>query len=271
MSKVIRSTQIEEECFSLTIDVVANEEVVPGVQPEEPEKPEVTEEEVAKISEADELLAHSEEVLRVSEQKAQQIVADAQKQGEVILQESRQQGYDKGLAVGRDEGRREGKEEGLAETKVKLEEKLQQIEMEAKEIIDQAEQTRAQLLAGAEEEVVELVMTIASKVIHSHVEVKRDTVVLLAAKALEWAISAGYYTIFVNPDDVELLREYISELRRSATGGARIHIIADSSISRGGCKVETEHGLVDMTLESQLEQIRKALRDELERNGKPNG
>jgi flagellar assembly protein FliH len=150
---------------------------------------------------------------------------------------------------------------------VETEEKLQQLHLGAQRTIEQAEQIRTRLLGGAEEEVVELAMTIASKVIRSHVEVKRDTVVQLAGEALERAISAGFYTIFANPEDVELLREFISELRRSASGGARIHIISDASISRGGCKVETEHGLVDMTLESQLEQIRKALRDELERNG----
>lgn len=274
MFKVIRSTKIEEECFPLVLEVVVPEEVVPETQPEEPEKREIPieeEEADARFREAEELLARSREVLQASEQEAKQIVAEAKRQGETIFEEAREQGYAegfaKGLTEGREQGMKEGREEGLALTKVKLEEKLQQIQMEAKDTIDQAENVRAQLLAGAEEEVVELVMTIASKVIHSHVEVKRDTVVRLAAEALERAISAGYYTIFVNPGDVELLREYISELRRSASGGARIHIIADSSISPGGCKVETEHGLVDMTLESQLEQIRRALRDELERNG----
>lgn len=254
MSRVIRSTKIDEGFFPLIIEAIAPDIFSSDSNFEEENSP---------VKNSDKIKTASEEILMASHEQARQIVSAAKQQSNDILKQAKNQGYKEGLAQGR--------EEGLAQIQAEGEEKLQRIHSEVKNLIKQAENIRVQLLGGAEEEVVELAMTIASKVIRNHVKVKRDTVVQLAAEALERAISAGFYTIFVNPDDVELLREFISELRRSASGGARIHIISDGSISQGGCKVETVHGLVDMTLESQLEQIRKALREELERNGQYGG
>jgi flagellar assembly protein FliH len=253
LSRVIRSSKIDENYFSLIVDFVEQEEIS-----DEPAKDEqvLIPEEIENLRAA--AAEEADQIIKDARKKAKEIFSAAKQQEQKIMEQARSKGYQEGFA--------EGREAGIAQARAETEEETRQAQLEANKTISQAEKIRLQLLDGAEEEVVELAMTIASKVIRSHVEVKRDTVVQLAREALERAISASYYSIFVNPGDVELLREYISELRLSASGGARIHIVADSSISLGGCKVETEHGLVDMTLESQLEEIRKALREELEGN-----
>lgn len=267
MSKVIRSQKIDDGYFSLVVEeVVVNEltgntELVGQVEEEDREEKNAQHKAQYEdlISQAEEMRGLAEQELLANEEKAREIVATAQRQGKEILLQATQKGYSEGYAKGMEEGRAQAFAEAAEET--------QRIRREANDMVARAEEIRTKLIRDAEEEVVELTMTIASKVIHSHVEVKRDTVVHLATEALDRAVAAGYYTVFVNPDDVEILKEYISELRRSASGNSRIHIIPDGSVSMGGCKVESEQGMVDVTLESQLEQIRKTLREVLDGNG----
>lgn len=247
MSRVIRSKKIDDGFFPLVINEV--ERTSDYLTPKAIEADEQNlQEKTIEVEIQQQLLA--------AQEKARKVVLEAERQGQEVLNQFREQGYKEGFEKGLEEGRNHG----LAEAA----EMTESIRIEANNLLHHAEAIRTQLMKGAEEEVVELAMTIASKVIRSHVEVKRDAVVQLAVEALERAVAAGYYTIFVNPEDVGFLKEYISELRRSASGNSRIHIVPDSSIGEGGCKVETENGIVDVTLESQLEQIRKTLREALE-------
>lgn len=258
MSRLIRTEIVENDFFPLVVETVAEEKIMEDM---------ASYEEAVLEPEDSAAKERAEEVILAGKKKAEEMLAEAKRQEQAILDKAKQQVQER-LEQAAEEGHREGLEKGLEEGHARMhaetQERIRQIQAQAKKTLDQAEYIRAHLISGAEEEVVDLAMTIASAVIRNHAEINRDIVVKLAGEALERAVSSGYYSIFVSPDDVELLQEFIAELRRSASGGTRIHIIPDSSISHGGCKVETENGMVDMTLESQLEQIRKALRDELE-------
>ena len=48
--------------------------------------------------------------------------------------------------------------------------------------------------------------------------------------------------------------------RRSASDGVQgLHVIADETVSRGGCRVHTEFGVIDQQIESQLMRIETEL------------
>ncbi len=281
MSRVIRAQRIDDGFFPLLIEEVPKEvpqeeEFIPNGTADLTEDFHQKEQEVdtfeqqkqawyqEQLSKIEEIRAAAQQELLASQEQAREIVAEAEKQAEQQAKDILLRATEKGYSEGQEKGLEEGRARGFAEATRETEHLRSEARDQTRNMLEQAEDIRIQLIRGAEEEVVELAMTIASKVIRSHVEVKRDTVVHLASEALDRAVAAGYYTIFVHPGDVELLKEYISELRRSAPGNARIHIIPDGSIGQGGCKVETEQGMVDVTLESQLEQIRKALREVLE-------
>ena len=243
MSKVIRSFSVQEGYYPLSI----KQEVFSGREAVKLQ---------SKGKHANESRS-ADQVIAEARAEAERIIGSARQEAEKIVKQAKAQ-EDRIARTAKERGLQEGYKEGIAAS----EEEAGRMREEAMSVLNKAAAKTTNLLQNAEEEVVELAMDIASKVVRSHVLVKPETVAALAREALERSAAAQHYSIFVNPDDVGLLEQYISELRRGTGAGSRIHIVDDPGIERGGCRIETESGLVDMTLESQLEQIRRVLREE---------
>jgi flagellar biosynthesis/type III secretory pathway protein FliH len=47
--------------------------------------------------------------------------------------------------------------------------------------------------------------------------------------------------------------------------GEKLQVISSDEIGRGGCRVETDMGIVDATLQTQLEEVRDQLVDKTSR------
>jgi len=238
LSKVIRSIKIDEGVFPLVFQV---EEL----DKQHKKKDTYEDDDVNEIVLAG-ARKEAERLIRHAEEEAKRIIGKAKEQEEKILKEAEKRGYKKGY------------EEGIKAAGAEAD----RIRQKAFEALAEAEKKREEIIRSSEEEVVELCMAIAAKVVHAHVDVHRETVIKLAREALERLAAAKYYTILVNPDDVELVEQYVDELRRSVSSNSHIHILGDAGISYGGCKVETENGIINATLESQLDEIRKVLSEE---------
>ena len=81
----------------------------------------------------------------------------------------------------------------------------------------------------------------------------------VAEEALETLLlSARHITVRVHPDDHTLVAQGASETL--AARGARL--VADASISRGGCLVESDIGIIDGSLETRWRRAAAALGSE---------
>ena len=125
-------------------------------------------------------------------------------------------------------------------------------------LADEAANAKAALIAAAEDEIVELVIEVARKVIGEVVELNPTTVVHVVAKAIEHANTGDVLTIRVNPRDVELLREYWADALGDNPGNRRWQILADRRVKPGGCVIDTQTGSVDAQIDTQLVQIKYA-------------
>jgi flagellar assembly protein FliH len=71
--------------------------------------------------------------------------------------------------------------------------------------------------------------------------------------------------IWLNPEDHQLLQELRPELVWvGEKGGRKVEVLTSDEIERGGCRVETEMGIVDATVPIQMQEIRRQLLDEEE-------
>lgn len=66
-------------------------------------------------------------------------------------------------------------------------------------------------------------------------------------------------TVIVNPSDSEVVHGRINDLLAEYPAINTIDVLTDARVTAGGCKLETEMGVVDASLEVQLEAIKKAL------------
>jgi len=121
-----------------------------------------------------------------------------------------------------------------------------------------------QLLARSAPQIVDLALEIAAKVIGNAID--NDSAGEICAAILERAKhearDAKALCIWLNPIDHRILSELRPELVKAGRAGGRtIEIVAAEAIARGGCRIESEAGIVDATIGTQLDEIRRQLLD----------
>jgi flagellar biosynthesis/type III secretory pathway protein FliH len=115
--------------------------------------------------------------------------------------------------------------------------------------LDAVEQQLSGRIAG-------VALELARQVVRSEVALRPELVVQVAAEALQTLLdSARHVTVHLNPQDMRFTTELLQE--RLENRGARL--VADTSITPGGCLVESDIALVDATLEARWEHAATAL------------
>ncbi len=104
-----------------------------------------------------------------------------------------------------------------------------------------------------------MVMAISEQVILRSLEVNPEIILSVIENALKASVQADAYRIHVSSQDLELVNQQKPLFIASTSGLKNISIISDAEIMPGGCRVESDIGDVDATIETQLEEIRKAL------------
>lgn len=95
-----------------------------------------------------------------------------------------------------------------------------------------------------------LAFSLARQVVRSELELRPELVATSVKDALHsLSLKATFPGIYVNPDDLNLIKSVLGE--ELSVRGCRI--IADVSISRGGCRLESDTSTVDATIESRWE------------------
>jgi flagellar assembly protein FliH len=120
-------------------------------------------------------------------------------------------------------------------------------------------QEKQELSARYENEVIELAFQIARQILGRELEQKPESVADIAREAVRQVMGADEVTLRVNPEDLGYLRSVQGELKELLSGSARIEIKAEATVERGGCIVETESGMLDARLASQLTTLKSNL------------
>lgn len=162
---------------------------------------------------------------------------------------------DGGSPVDIEEAYLKGREEGLKDGEESLSTTIKALGTALEEI----SQLRKTIISNSSQDMLHLVLTIARQVLHCEVAVKPETILSSIERALSASISTDSYNIKVNSLDLELVKEKKPFFLARVTGLKNINFEGDDSISRGGCRVESELGEVDATIETQLEEIRQYL------------
>ncbi|MDX9741496.1 MAG: FliH/SctL family protein [Gammaproteobacteria bacterium] len=138
-------------------------------------------------------------------------------------------------------GRQEGMEKGMAEAR-------QQAKRLA-EALDVLAHPLRELDERVVEEVVAMTLAIARHLVRR--ELRTDPgqivgVVQQAAAALP--VAAQRLRVTLHPDDAAIVREVLGDEQ----GPAAWEIIEDPALTRGGCRIETEHSRIDASVERRL-------------------
>ncbi len=123
------------------------------------------------------------------------------------------------------------------------------------ETLQELTQLRAKMIHQTERQMVELALAVARRVTHREVSLDPDLLVAMARVALERLGEAATITVRLNPDD----------FRMAGAGGvaqlaaSNVTVVADGRIARGGCRIESEMGIIDAGIDAQIQEIAQAL------------
>lgn len=185
--------------------------------------------------------------------------------------EAARMGYDEGLAKGLEAGRVAGREEAFAEAKKEFAERQAALVQAFTAAVASIEEGRRAWLSAAHQDLVELALAIARRVVHQVGQAERDAVLGNLEQAVRIVGARSEVTIAINPVDAEGARAFARGLTETAETWAHVRLVEEAEISPGGCRVSWGSGSINCTLEKQLERIERELKNQDERESEVTG
>jgi len=180
-----------------------------------------------KVLRADELrsLRTAEEAVAAAQGQAEQIVGQAQ----AIYDAEKRRGYE------------EGREEA------RMEQAEQMIENVARNV---------EYFGRVEGRMVDLVMQAVQKIIDDFDD--RDKVMMTVRNVLSVVRNQKQMTLRLAPNQVEVVQSRVNDLLAGYPGIGYLDIVADSRLVADACILESDIGLVEASIETQMRALREA-------------
>ena len=155
----------------------------------------------------------------------------------------------------REAARAEGYEAGRAEALAALSPALEALQTS----VAAAHEERLAAADQLEVHAVDLALYLAEKILSASLAVQPDRVVEAVRGALRGIVERERVTVLVHPEDLELVREAMDELRATLGGIEHCEVQAERRVSRGGAIVRTQDGDVDARVETKLLRAREVV------------
>jgi flagellar assembly protein FliH len=163
-----------------------------------------------------------------------------------------QEAYEKSFAQGEKDGFEFGEKKAI-----KI---LESIENLFNEMVG----LKHEVLKQYEKEIIDLIFTVAEKIVRHEVRSNASVIKNAIFDALELAVEKSKVVFNVNPDDYDYVEKLRPELFNKSKGLKSIVVTSDPGVSRGGCYLETPYGNIDATIDSKLEKIYQCLQESVE-------
>ena len=236
--------QVPEEDFADEFTEGLDAEQVDALLTDQEELAEERERNEAVQKLVDDANEQAQQIIADANAEAERIIADAKTQSEGIFEEARAK------------GEAEGNEKGYAEGLERAAEKEREVEAKAVALDEQYEQKVAEL----EPKFVEILTGIYSHVLGIDLSGRSDVVLHLLQDAIRNTEGSKNFLVHVSGEDHEYVNENKDELIAGLGASATVEVINDVTLSAGNCFVETDGGIFDCSLGTELELLKKELK-----------
>lgn len=239
LSKVFKDSDIVVENYHLLLDsIIKNEKAQVSLR----------------TLPADNSLGKKEEVLWQAKLKAYKLIENGMECANSIILKANQKAQDE-----LEQARKNGFQEGYAVGLKKGEERIAAGITEMQLLINSLEEKKAEMLKKYEEELKDLAISIAKKVIDSELDNDNSRFLAIYKNAIKQHSKQAWVKITVSEYEADFAIANKSELMALAKGAKDIKIIVDSNACRGTCIVETPSSVVDASVDTQLNRLKEML------------
>ena len=202
---------------------------------------------------------------------------DLRKQGDSYLESVRRQAHDLVEHAQQDAAQirqqaleksiEDGRKEGLRQAEQTIDQQAQAL---AQSLAQQALSTAIPAMKSAAEAIgierdrwlaewegtaVRLAVAIAGRLMRRTINIEPDRAKEMIRTALQLAAGTPQITLRLHPDDAAALGNQAQELARALAVCGEAHIHPDTTLERGDCVIDTQHGTIDARIETLLDRI----------------
>jgi flagellar assembly protein FliH len=210
--------------------------------PQPPQGPEPDPQEENKKKEQDEERERQLRVLMTQQSRIQEL----EREVETRPKQAYQQGYNEGQAA------------GVKQANARIEPAMAKLAQSIQELTG----VRKRHLIAAEEDAVRLAIAVARKVLRRELSVDPESLLGVVKAAFERVDARDVHRIRLNPEDGPILQRHLVTIGMPP----RVELIPDPALERGGVVIETNRGLLDASVSSQLSEIERGLVDLVRRS-----
>jgi flagellar assembly protein FliH len=134
------------------------------------------------------------------------------------------------------------------------------------EAVERLQETAEKLGADACSDALEVAFFLARRILEVELSSGVESMAALTRSAVRRLGESRRIELRLAPLDAEAIKELLAARGPSAlttVAAAHIEVVADPSLERGDCLVEGELGTVDGRLDTRLDELRRALADDL--------
>jgi flagellar assembly protein FliH len=212
----------------------------------------------------EDLRQQCEEYIESARRQKEQLIAEARAEADEIRRRAHAEGVAAGQRDGLDSARQlvDGRAAEIAVRETQ--EQLRTVLPAFYAAVRGLEIERDRWVAAWETAAVKLSAAIAGKILRHELSRQPQLALPIIREALQLAAGQPHVRLHLHPQDLEQLHECGTQAadRLSAVGEAIL--VPDENIARGGCLIETRHGIIDARLETQLERIASELLEGVE-------
>ena len=200
------------------------------------------EEEKQRLSEENEKAAAK--IIEEAQAKADQMINDANEYAETIKNNAYEEGMNQGL------------EEGRVRAKAEQEQLKAEFDEECSKRYDEISKYENSL----EEKFADIMISLISKITGVLCEDRKDVIIFLIDNALHNVSKSKNITIRVSDGDFANVDSAKDKLKEKLSSDAELDIAEDSSLSENQCIIETDSGIIDCSLDVQLDNLKEKIR-----------
>lgn len=112
-----------------------------------------------------------------------------------------------------------------------------------------------------EDSLISMSILVAQHILEREISVSTEVVVDQVKKALDSLDEETVFKIHIHPDNFMILKEAKSTLTADSSKTENVTLIANKTVDRGGCLLETSAGMVDARIRTQLEKLEQSIRE----------
>jgi len=189
----------------------------------------------------------------LARKKADDIILKAVEEGEKIKEEARKKGYEQGLA--------DGRKEGIVRGQMELLDEMAEVRDRMKRLEADYEQQLSDLLETLVPRMNEMIVTLLKNILRKEIRDDNNLIIRTIKAATKSLIQRDKVQLTVNPSEIEILMRNRNEIISSSEMIEDLELTARKEIKKGGAIISSPGGIIDASIDSQLEVINENLKN----------